>query len=103
MRKEWGKMNNLRDLVDELKLKSLVKEEKKCNPIIVVLVIIGAIVLIAAAVYGVYRLFKPDYLEDFEDDEFEDEFEDDFFEDDEIIIIDEEPTAEEGKSEIFAE
>ena len=25
--------------------------------------------LIAAAVYGVYRFFKPDYLEDFEDDE----------------------------------
>jgi hypothetical protein len=102
VRKEWGKMNNLRDLVDELKFKDLVKEEKKCNPIVVVLVIIGLIVVVAAAVYGVYRFFKPDYLEDFEDDEFEDEFEDDFFEDDEIIII-EEPTPEEGKGEIFAE
>ncbi len=36
--------------------------------------------LIAAA-YGIYRFFKPDYLDDFEDD-FEDEFEDDFFDDD---------------------
>ena len=36
----------------------------------------------AAAVYGVYRFFTPDYLEDFEDD-FEDDYDDDFFEDEE--------------------
>lgn len=98
--KEWGKMNNLRDLVDELRIKKLVKEEKKCNPIVVALVILGVIVLVAAAVYGIYRFFKPDYLEDFEDDEFEDEFEDDFFEDDDIIIIEDEAKEDNG---IFAE
>ena len=36
---------------------------------------------LAAAVYGIYRFFAPDYLEDFEDD-FEDDFDDDFFDDD---------------------
>lgn len=96
-------MNNLKDLIDELKLKKLLKEEKKCNPVVVALVIIGVIALVAAAVYAVYRFFKPDYLEDFED-EFEDEFDDDFFEDDEIVIIEDE-TTEEAKDEngIFAE
>ena len=36
----------------------------------------------AAAIYGLYRFFAPDYLEDFEDD-FDDDFDDDFFEDEE--------------------
>ena len=40
------------------------------------------IAAVAAAVYGVYRFFTPDYLEDFEDD-FEDDYDDDFFEDEE--------------------
>ena len=43
--------------------------------------VIGAIVAIAAAIYGAYRFFTPDYLDDFEDD-FEDEFDDDFFDED---------------------
>lgn len=43
--------------------------------------IVGIIVALIAAAYGIYRFFKPDYLDDFEDD-FEDEFEDDFFDDD---------------------
>ena len=57
-----------------------------------ILIVIGVIVVIAAAAYAIYRFFAPDYLEDFEG-EFEDEFEDDFFEDDEIILED---TKEEG-------
>lgn len=43
--------------------------------------IIGAVAVVAAAVYGLYRFFAPDYLEDFEDD-FEEDFEDDFFDED---------------------
>lgn len=78
----------MKNFIEELKLKKLLKEEKKCNPIVVALVVIGIIVLVAAVAYAIYRFFAPDYLEDFEDDEFEDEFEDDFFEDDEIIIED---------------
>ena len=51
-------------------------EEKKCNVLLWVLAIIGAIAAIAGIAYAVYRYFAPDYLEDFEDD-FDDEFEED--------------------------
>lgn len=94
-------MNNLKDIIDDFKIRKIVKEEKKCNPIVIALVVIGVIVLIAAAVYAIYRFFAPDYLEDFEDDEFEDEFDEDFFEDDDIIIIEEDEVKEENG--IFAE
>lgn len=93
-------MNNLKDIIDDFKIRKIVKEEKKCNPIVIALIVIGVLVVVAAAIYGVYRFFKPDYLEDFEDDEFEDEFDDDFFEDDDIIIIEEDEKTEGG---IFAE
>ncbi len=92
-------MNNLKDIIDDFKIRKIVKEEKKCNPVVIALIVIGVIVLIAAVAYAIYRFFAPDYLEDFEDDEFEDEFEDDFFEDDEIIIIED----KEKEEEIFAE
>ena len=76
----------MKNLIDELKLKKLLKEEKKCNPIVVVLVVIGVLVVIAAAAYALYRYFAPECLDDFDD--FEDDFEDDFFEDDEIVLDD---------------
>jgi len=99
-------MNDLKNIIDDFKIRKIIKEEKKCNPIVIALIVIGVIVVIAAAIYGVYRFFKPDYLEDFEDSEFEDEFDDDFFEDDEIIIIEDEvKEADEAKEDngIFAE
>ena len=89
-------MNNLKDIIDDFKIRKIVKEEKKCNPIVIALIVVGAIAVIAAVAYAIYRFFAPDYLADFEDDEFEDEFNDDFFEeddlfeDDEVIIIHEE-------------
>ena len=58
-----------------------------------VFAIIGIIAAVAAAVYGIYRFFAPDYLEDFEDD-FEDDFDDDFFEDEEDDDKAEEPAEE---------
>ena len=52
-------------------------EEKKCtNTIKWVLIIVGAVTVIAGIAYAVYRYLTPDYLEDFEDD-FDDDFEDD--------------------------
>ena len=57
-------------------------EEKKTSKVVWIFAIIGIIAAVAAAVYGVYRFFTPDYLEDFEDD-FEDDYDDDFFEDEE--------------------
>ena len=56
------------------------KEEKKCNKLLWVFAIIGAVAAVAGIAYAVYRYLKPDYLEDFEDD-FDDDFDDDFFED----------------------
>ena len=62
-------------------LKKEDEAEKKKSKTVWIFAALGIIVVAAAAIYGLYRFFAPDYLEDFEDD-FEDEFEDDFFDDD---------------------
>lgn len=51
--------------------------EKKCNALVWVLAIIGAIVAVAGIAYAVYRYMNQDCLDDFdfEDDDFEDDFE----------------------------
>lgn len=54
--------------------------EKKKNKTVWIFAALGIVVVAAAAIYGIYRFFAPDYLEDFEDD-FDDDFDDDFFED----------------------
>jgi len=77
----------MKNLIEECKLRNLLKEEKKTNTWVIVLAVIGVIALIAAIAYAAYRFFAPDYLDDFED-EFEDEFDDDFFEEDEFVIDD---------------
>lgn len=66
--------------LNELLRRQEKSEEKKCN-VTCILAIVGAIVVIALAVYGLYKYLKPDYMDDFDDD-FEDEFDDDFFEED---------------------
>ena len=74
--------------VDELiaKVNELVgieekKVEKKKNGFLWVFAIIGIVVAVAAAAYGVYKFFSPDYLDDFDDD-FDEDFDDeDFFAD----------------------
>ena len=79
------------DLVDYLQEKDLIgknsvkQEEKKSNPIVWILAIIGAVAAVAAIAYAVYRYMTPDYMEDFEDDFFDDE-------------EDEEPAKDEDKS-----
>ena len=78
-------MNKVDDFLTMTKLNDLLKkkddEEKKATNVVWIFAIVGIVVAMIAAAYGIYRFFKPDYLEDFEDD-FEDEFEDDFFDDD---------------------
>ena len=73
-----------KNLVIKAPVKNEVKadNEKKCNTLIWVLAIIGAVAAIAAIAYAVYRYMTPDYLDDFDDD-FDDDFEDDFFDDEE--------------------
>ena len=70
-------MTKLNDL-----LKKNEEEERTASKVIWVFAVIGIVAAIIAAAYGIYRFFKPDYLEDFED-EFEDDFEAAFFDDDE--------------------
>ena len=85
-------ISKVSDLVNKEEAK-----EKKC-PIKAktVFAIIGIIVVAAAAIYGLYRFFAPDYLEDFEDD-LDDSFEEDFF-DDADDDKEEEPFVEEYQS-----
>lgn len=63
-------------------LKKEDEAEKKKSKAVWFLAALGIIAVAAAAIYGLYRFFAPDYLEDFEDD-FDDDFDDDFFEDEE--------------------
>ena len=78
-------MNKLENLVEMTKMNELLgkkeEEKKKCNVLLWVLAIIGAVAAIAGIAYAVYRYLTPDYLEDF-DEEFEDEFEDEDEEED---------------------
>ncbi len=62
------------------------KEEPKKKGInwMCILGVIAAILVVAGCIYGLYRYFTPDYLDDFDDDFEDDDFEDDdFFEDEE--------------------
>ena len=92
-------MNKMEDLISMTKLNELLNkkeevQEKKTSKVVWIFAIVGIIVAVAAAIYGIYRFFSPDYLEDFEDD-FEDDYEDDFFEDEDD---DEEPAKPEAST-----
>lgn len=82
-------MNKLESMIEMTKLNELLgkkeEEKKKCNVLLWVFAIIGAVAAVAAICYAVYRYFTPDYMEDFEDD-FEDDFEED---DDDDFFVDE--------------
>lgn len=83
-------MNKLEDILQAVKLNEMmgkkkhhiIEKEKKCNKVLWVLAVVGAVVAVAGIAYAVYRYFTPDYLEDFEDN-FDDEFDDEFFEEEE--------------------
>ena len=93
-------MNKMEDLINMTKLNELRnkkedEEEKNTSRVLWIFAISGIVEAVAAAIYGIYRFFTPDYLEDFEDD-FEDDFDDDFFEDDDD---EEAPAKSEDKEE----
>ncbi len=84
----WNKVEELMEFVKTHDIKELKDywnhreddNKKKCNTLLWVLAIIGAVAAVAGIAYAVYRYLTPDYLEDFDDD-FDEDFEDDFFED----------------------
>ena len=78
---ELLKDNKLAEKLSMAKLNDLLKkeeEDKKPSKAVIIFAIIGVLVAVAAAAYGIYRFFTPDYLDDFDDEDFEDEdFDDD--------------------------
>ena len=82
-------MNKLESMIEMTKLNELLgkkeEEKKKCNVLLWVFAIVGAVAAVAAICYAVYRYFTPDYMVDFDDD-FEDDFEED---DDDDFFVDE--------------
>jgi FtsZ-interacting cell division protein ZipA len=95
-------MARIEELIEQIKeYMGLVEEvpvKKKSNALAVILTIVGAIAVIAAICYAVYRFLGPSYYEDFEDD-YEDDFDDDFFDDEEEETIEVPVKKEEKKTE----
>lgn len=54
----------------------VVEEPKHKNTLLKVFAIVGVVAAVAGAAYALYRYFKPDFLEDYEED-FDDD--DDFY------------------------
>ena len=76
-------VSKLTRLLNREKEEEEIVEEKKTKVWVILLAIIGVILIGCIVGYFLYRRFKPDYLEDFED-EFED---DDPFEDDDDFFF----------------
>lgn len=77
------KLEDLKELLSDRGLYPK-KEEKKTNPFVIILAVIGAIAAVAAVAYAVYYFLIPEdseYFEDFEDFDDDDEF---FDEDDDL-------------------
>lgn len=80
-------MDKLENLISMSKLNNLInkqEEEKKHKKnVCCILVVIGLIIALAVVAYGVYKKFKPDCLDEFDDDFEDDDFEEDFLDDEE--------------------
>ena len=77
-------MNNLDKIEDYFKLDKLSEllgrnKKKKKSPLIVALVVIGAVVIAAGIGYAIYRYFAADSYDEFDDDY--EVLDDDYFED----------------------
>lgn len=80
-------MDRVDDILTATKINDIlhrneVQKKKKKNVVGIVLAVVGGVAVLAAAAYGVYRYFTPDYLDEFEDEFEEDDFDDDFAESD---------------------
>ena len=67
------------EVITETKLGEILKEkdeEHKKNTVVIVICIISAVLALAAIGHFIYKLVKPDYLKDYEEDDDFDDFED---------------------------
>lgn len=67
----------MENLFDCFENEQVVEKAKSKNTAIKIFAIIGVIAAVAGIAYALYRYFKPDYLEDYEDDfdAYEDDYE----------------------------
>ena len=64
--------DNFRNRLEELLAR---KEDSDSGIVVKILAVIGAVLVLAAIIYGIYSFLRPEYaIED--DDEFDDDFED---------------------------
>ncbi|MDO4332446.1 MAG: DUF4366 domain-containing protein [Eubacteriales bacterium] len=68
---DMAKLDEVLELIKKNELLRKKDDEKK-NCLVWILAIVGAVAVIAAIAYAVYRYMTPDYLDDFDDD-FEDD------------------------------
>lgn len=82
-------MDKFNNMINVSKLNGLIKKqeekENKKKNVCLILTVIAAVVGVALLAYGLYKYLKPDYLDEFDDNEFDDEFEDDFLDDDDEL------------------
>ena len=71
-------INSNARLAEILGRKVEVEEEKKKNPALIILAVVGCVAIVAGIAYAVYRFAGPKEFESFGDfdDDFDDEFED---------------------------
>ena len=67
----------MENLFDCFESEPVAETSKNKNTAIKVFAVIGVIAAVAGIAYALYRYFKPDYLEDYEDDfdAYEDDYE----------------------------
>lgn len=82
---------NMEDILTQTKLYDyiskpapvVVEKPKTKNTVIKVFAVIGVVTAVAGIAFALYRYFRPDFLEDYDDEYMDDDTEDDFYEDSE--------------------
>ena len=76
---------SLDDLITKMKVKEIIEENEEKNRLYKTIgIIVAAVAVIGLAVYAgylIYRMIKPDYIEDYDDDFDYDDFDEDEVED----------------------
>ena len=60
---------------------------RKTNKLVKLLAIVGALTIIGAVVFAIYKFMKPDYIDEYDDDDYQDDdFDEEDFEIEEDIV-----------------